>query len=164
MKLEGSCHCGAVRFSVESDTPAPFQRCYCTICRKTAGGGGFAIQLGAHAGTLEVDGKENITVYQARMDRPGDDANPEISKAERSFCSKCGTHLWLYDPSWPDHLHPHAGVIDTPLPVPPRNVHLMLEFKPDWVPIEGRAGDEQYPGYPELSIADWHAKNMPDGD
>ena len=35
MKLEGSCHCGAVRFSVESHEPVPFMRCYCSICRKT---------------------------------------------------------------------------------------------------------------------------------
>lgn len=160
MKLEGSCHCGAVRFSVETDTPLPYMRCYCNICRKTAGGGGYAIQLGAHATSLVVTGKEHISVYRARMDRPGDDAAPKISEAERSFCAKCGTHLWLYDPRWPDHLHPHAGVIDTPLPTPPRNCHIMLEFKPGWTPVEGRAGDEQFDGYPELAIADWHAKNM----
>lgn len=40
MYLEGSCHCGAVRFGVESPHPYPYQRCYCSICRKTAGGGG----------------------------------------------------------------------------------------------------------------------------
>ena len=36
MKLNGSCHCGAVKFSVESHTPYPYMRCYCSICRKTA--------------------------------------------------------------------------------------------------------------------------------
>ncbi|MGI9046838.1 MAG: GFA family protein, partial [Burkholderiales bacterium] len=40
MKLEGSCHCGAVRFRVESAHLYPFMRCYCSICRKTAGAGG----------------------------------------------------------------------------------------------------------------------------
>ena len=45
MKLEGSCHCGAVHFTVESHTPYPFLRCYCSICRKTAGGGGYAINI-----------------------------------------------------------------------------------------------------------------------
>ncbi|MCL7942209.1 hypothetical protein M8009_18170 [Halomonas sp. ATCH28] len=34
MLLEGSCHCGAVHFRV--DSPHPYQRCYCSICRKTA--------------------------------------------------------------------------------------------------------------------------------
>jgi|GEM_PF-3029017 len=27
MLLEGSCHCGAVRFRVESETPYPYQAC-----------------------------------------------------------------------------------------------------------------------------------------
>jgi hypothetical protein len=39
MLLEGSCHCGAVHFSVESEHPYPFNLCYCSICRKTAGAG-----------------------------------------------------------------------------------------------------------------------------
>ena len=50
MHLEGSCHCGAVRFSVEAPHPYPFNLCYCSICRKTAGAGGFAINLGARDG------------------------------------------------------------------------------------------------------------------
>jgi len=41
MELEGSCHCGAVRFRVSSGEPCPFNLCYCSICRKTAGGGGY---------------------------------------------------------------------------------------------------------------------------
>ena len=45
MKLEGSCHCRAVKFTVTSHTPYPYMRCYCSICRKTAGGGGFAINI-----------------------------------------------------------------------------------------------------------------------
>ena len=39
MKLAGSCSCGAVKFTVASQTPYPYMRCYCSICRKTAGGG-----------------------------------------------------------------------------------------------------------------------------
>lgn len=35
MKLEGSCYCKKVKFSVDSTTPQPFMRCYCSICRKT---------------------------------------------------------------------------------------------------------------------------------
>ena len=47
MKLNGSCHCQAVRFTVDAASPCPYMRCYCSICRKTAGGGGYAINLGA---------------------------------------------------------------------------------------------------------------------
>ena len=44
MQLKGSCHCGAVKFSLQSDSPVPFMHCYCSICRKTAGSGGYAIR------------------------------------------------------------------------------------------------------------------------
>ena len=71
MRLEGSCHCGAVRFSLNSRTPVPYMRCYCSICRKTGGGGGYAINLGGDAATLEVAGKEHLTVYQVRLEEAG---------------------------------------------------------------------------------------------
>ncbi len=91
MHLEGSCHCGAVRFSVEAYAPRPYLRCYCSICRKTAGGGGYAINLGARAETLRVEGTEHITVFQARIDGA-------TSPAERRFCGRCGSALWVWDP------------------------------------------------------------------
>ncbi|HKO66652.1 MAG TPA: GFA family protein, partial [Burkholderiaceae bacterium] len=36
MHLKGSCHCGAVKFSLQSDSPVPFMHCHCSICVKTA--------------------------------------------------------------------------------------------------------------------------------
>ena len=69
MTLEGSCRCGAVRFRVESHAPQPYQRCYCTICRKTAGGGGYAINLSAVTDTLQVDGREAILRLHAQRRR-----------------------------------------------------------------------------------------------
>jgi len=41
------------------------------------------------------------------------------SKAERRFCLKCGSALWLWDPHWPAPARPHTSAIDTPLPRPP---------------------------------------------
>src|SRR4028118_2364109 len=107
MLLEGSCHCGSVRFRVESDTFYPYQACYCSVCRKTAGGGGYAINLGAPAGTLSVEGAEHVTVYRARIDG-------ETSPAERRFCARCGSALWVWDPRWPELVHPFARAVDTP--------------------------------------------------
>jgi hypothetical protein len=54
MRLEGSCRCGAISFSVDSHTPYPYQRCYCSICRKSAGGGGYAINIMGLADTLKL--------------------------------------------------------------------------------------------------------------
>jgi hypothetical protein len=157
MRLEGSCHCGAVRFSLESDTPYPYQRCYCAICRKTAGGGGYAINLGGDARTLRVRGRKEVSVYRARLKASGD-KRARASTAERHFCRRCGSALWVFSPEWPELVHPFASAIDTPLPVPPEHTHLMLEFKAPWVELNLRPGDKRFDGYPEESIAQWHER------
>lgn len=157
MQLHGSCHCKAVTFKVRSRHPYPFNICYCGICRKLAGGGGSAINLNADFATMEVSGAEHIRVYKARLE----DAETGIvtaSNAERSFCGVCGTHLWLWDSRWPDQVHPLATVIDTPLPTPPERTHLMLDFKPDWVPFNPDGRDRQHDRYPDEGIAQWHQR------
>jgi len=155
IKLHGSCHCRAVRFSVEADAPHPFMRCYCSICRKTAGGGGYAINLGAQRNTLQVEGEENLAVYRARM------PDGSTSTGERNFCIRCGSALWLFDPAWPDLMHPHASAMDTPLPVPPNRLHMMLNSKAEWVEPEIRPGDALHEDYPDVSLAEWHQENAP---
>jgi hypothetical protein len=149
MQLIGSCHCGSVRFSVEANAPVPYLRCYCSICRKTAGGGGYAINLGARAETLRVEGEKNITMFHARIDG-------EESPAERRFCSTCGSALWVWDPRWPELVHPFASAIDTPLPEPSESEHMMLDSKANWVPVERRSTEKQHREYPSQSLEEWH--------
>src|SRR4029077_19309188 len=127
MKLDGSCHCGAVRFSVVSHTPYPFMRCYCSICRKTAGSGGYAINLSGEYATLKIKGAKNVSVYRALMGTQG--TRRTRSSGRRHFCKLCGSPLWLWDPSWPELVHPHASAIDTPLPVPREHTHILLGSK-----------------------------------
>jgi hypothetical protein len=155
--LKGSCRCNAVRFEVESHTPVPFMLCYCSICRKQQGGGGFAINLGADFETLKIKGKRHLGVYQAEIE---DDEHPqcEISSGERNFCRKCGSALWLYDPTWPELVHPFASAIDTDLPKPPEKVHLMLKYKANWVEPDIGESDRVFDVYPEESIAGWHKR------
>ena len=153
MRLEGSCHCGAVRFSLVAHSPVPFMHCHCSICRKTAGSGGFAVNLGADARTLKVEGQEHLEIYRALMD----DGQP--STGHRHFCKHCGTALWLYDPTWPELVHPHAGAIDTPLPAPPSLTHMMLGSKPAWVQAQVGPGDQSFDEYPDISLAEWHRRH-----
>jgi hypothetical protein len=157
MRLEGSCHCGAVRFSVESRHPYPFNLCYCSICRKTAGGGGYAINLSGDNATLKVIGRRSLRAYSAKIQNP-EDAEPEQSPAKRHFCGKCGSCLWLWDPRWPELVHPFASAIDTELPVPPERTHLMLDFKAPWVELHAGPHDKRFARYPEESIAEWHER------
>ncbi len=157
MKLEGSCHCGSVRFTVESEHPYPFNVCYCSICRKTTGGSGSAINLGARFDTLKVTGEENISVYRAAIFDPETRTAP-LSPAERRFCKMCGSALWVWDPRWPDLVHPLASVIDTQLPTPPEHTHLMLGSKPAWARACIRDGDKTFDEYPDESLAAWHER------
>ncbi len=155
MQLEGSCHCGKVRFTVESAEPVPFMRCYCSICRKTAGAGGYAINLGAVARSMKVTGKRELRIYRARL--PNDNGKgTHLSSGRRYFCGRCGSALWLWDPTWPDLVHPHASAIDTPLPVPPASVHCLVGSRAPWVRVEGRKNDPRFEEYPTMSLAEWH--------
>ncbi len=152
MKLEGSCHCGAVRFSLDATDAEPYLFCYCTICRKTAGGGGYAINLFGRAATLAVRGRKHIKVYRARADQVGA-AEPtpkgRLSPARRHFCERCGSALWVFDPRWPKLVHPFASAIDTPLPRPRRRTHMMLNHAAPWVAVPKRGPrDHRHAEYP----------------
>jgi len=155
MQLDGSCHCGKVRFTLECPHPYPFNLCYCSICRKTAGGGGFAINLGGVADSLRVTGEQHVQVYRALLDA---DDGPQPSPAERRFCRICGSALWVWDPRWPELIHPFASAIDTPLPATPERVHLMLGSKAPWVEVTAGPDDQTYAEYPLESIAEWHRR------
>ena len=145
MLLKGSCHCGAVRFSVQSETPFPYQYCYCSICRKTAGGGGYAINIMGKAETLKVKGRTRI--YRAR--RGG---------AQRHFCPKCGSALWLWDRRWAQWLYPFASAIDTKLPAPKERQHVMLDSKANWVAVPKGRNERRFREFSKEAIIDWHRK------
>ncbi|CAM5788702.1 GFA family protein [Rhizobacter fulvus] len=157
MRLEGSCHCRAVTFSVESHSPVPFMHCHCSICRKTAGSGGYAINLGADAATLKVRGRKHLGVYHAVLREPGQRATR--SPAGRRFCMQCGSPLWLFDPRWPELVHPHASAIDTPLPKPPEVVEIGLAWAPDWIDVPAGDGHARFEQMPDESLEDWHRRH-----
>ncbi len=157
MKIQGSCHCQAVSFEAESYTPYPFNRCYCSICRKTGGGGGYGINIMAQADTLKIHGKKNITVYQAMIE---DEDTQEMYKSSghRHFCKRCGSCLWISDPNWPEWIYPFASAIDTPLPKPPQIISNMINYAVAWAHIPSGKNDLQFEEYSGISIEDWHKK------
>ena len=157
MKLEWSCCCRKVRCSLRSDHAYPFNLCYCSICRKADGSGGYAINLGGPADSLAVRGEEHTTMFQELIrDQPI--GKSERSPLERRFCGACGTPLLALDPRWPELIHPFASAIDTVLPVPPERTHLMLGSKAPWVEIFAGTDDPHFDEYPEESIAAWHER------
>lgn len=158
MWIEGSCHCRSVRFRVSSRAPYPYMRCYCSICRKTAGGGGYAINIRGEAATLEVVGREHLSVYQAHLGTTPEGEDRGVSPGRRHFCATCGSALWIEDPRWNEWVYPFASAIDSELPIPPSNVHMMEDSRANWVEVPNGAGDEHFAGYPRESIDQWHAR------
>lgn len=158
MKLEGSCHCGKVKFSVESHTPYPFMRCYCSICRKTAGGGGYAINIMGQTDTFKVKGKKYVRVYRVRF-KSGKHKRGVLSTGQRHFCGYCASALWVYDPQWPELIHPFASAIDTDLPKSPETIHMMLGSAANWVDIPKGNKEIHFTRYPNESIEEWHKRH-----
>lgn len=157
MKLEGSCHCKAVSFTVESRTPYPYNHCYCSKCRK-AGGGGYGVNIMAEYRTLAVTGAGNVAVYRSRDNHRGLYEEDGLGYSRRSFCKTCGTPLWIYNPRYADAVYPCAAAIDTELPRAPRRSHNMLGYKASWVPVPDGPAETRNEFYPEEGIEQWHRR------
>lgn len=74
---QGSCHCGAVRFEVETEV-SPATRCNCSLCRRK----GALMSPGFSADALKiVKGEGDLTLYQF---------NSRVAK--HFFCKHCGIY------------------------------------------------------------------------
>ena len=83
MKVDGHCHCGAVRFRAEVD-PSKVVACHCTDCQ-TLSGAAFRTVVPTVEGSFELlSGKLNVYV------KTGDSGN----RREQSFCPDCGTPIY----------------------------------------------------------------------
>lgn len=145
--LEGSCHCGAVRFSVETRTPYPYRRCYCSRCRKTAGGTGAAANLLADASTLRLEGRESLGDYTAQ------------DRTRTRFCGRCGSALYLTIEGGAGRIYPFASAIDTPLPEPPETVHVFVDQAPAWAAPGAADEVHRFARNTSESIEDWHRRH-----
>jgi hypothetical protein len=158
MHLEGSCYCGKVKFTCVSQTPYPYMRCYCSICRKSTGGGGYAINILAQYDSMKITGREHLGSFHGKTDDPDNPGEMLESPGKRFFCKHCGSALWAYDERWAEWIYPNASCIDTPLPTPPELTHIMLDFKAPWCEAEIGENDKHFDRYPEESIVDWHQR------
>ena len=80
LALMGRCLCGAVRLRVASNE-AEVGACHCRMCQRWSGG--VFVCFRAQAEAVEVEGE--VTRF----------ASSDF--AERAFCPRCGSHLWMRD-------------------------------------------------------------------
>jgi hypothetical protein len=75
MAYDGSCHCGAVTFTVEGDTPADAMSCNCSHCRRK----GFLLTF-VPAGQFTLNsGEGSLSTYTFNT-----------HKLKHRFCPACG--------------------------------------------------------------------------
>ena len=90
MKVEGSCHCGAIAYEAIVD-PQKAGVCHCTDCQ-TLSGAPFRASVPAAAEDFRIlRGQPKIYIKTAESG----------SRRAQAFCADCGTPLWSIPPSAP---------------------------------------------------------------
>jgi len=90
MEVQGSCHCGRVKYEALVD-PARTAICHCTDCQNLTGSA-YRVSVPAIEGSFRITSGEP-SVYVKRGDSG--------SRRAQAFCSNCGSPLYTYDADSP---------------------------------------------------------------
>jgi hypothetical protein len=66
--------------------------------------------------------------------------------------------LWVWNPKWPELVHPAASAIDTPLPEPAERYAMMTRYAPAWADVPSGPGVTRFEQYTDCSIEEWHKR------
>lgn len=97
MKIEGGCHCGAVRFEAQVPEAVDVLDCNCSICAMT----GFRHLMVPHGEFRLLSGESELTSY-----RFGTGA------ANHLFCSTCGVKSFYQPRSHPEAWSVNLNALD----------------------------------------------------
>jgi len=84
MKIDGACHCGAIRYEAEVD-PARVMICHCTDCQILSGSAFRTVAPAPKASFRLLCGQPKIYVKTT-----ADSGN----KRTQAFCANCGTPIY----------------------------------------------------------------------
>jgi len=87
MKIDGSCHCGAITIEGEAD-PEKVAICHCTDCQ-TGTASAFRISIPVAGTMLKMTGQP--TTY---LKTTADSGRPRV----QAFCGKCGSPIYSTTP------------------------------------------------------------------
>ena len=111
-RYEGSCHCGIVRFAIETDFPE-LTTCDCSICRRKN-----ALMVKVHESQFSLlAGEESMTEYQFHT-----------RTARHFFCKVCGIYPFHRKRVTPDYVG--------------SNVYCLHDFDPAGIPVRQTIGAE----------------------
>jgi hypothetical protein len=96
----GSCHCGAVQFSFESDEPIDRGlRCNCSLCSRK---GAMMMPFAVAPDKMHIDAEEGaLGLYQFGA-----------KTAKHYFCKHCGIYTFHVTARMPDHYRANLGCIE----------------------------------------------------
>jgi len=94
--MEGSCHCGRVRFRVTADL-ARVTDCNCSICTKK----GFLHLIVPPEQFELISGADSLTTYRFNT-----------GTARHTFCATCGIHPFYVPRSDPDKIDVNVRCLD----------------------------------------------------
>lgn len=107
---QGACHCGAIRFEIDTEI-TELTMCDCSLCSKKN-----ALMCTAHESAFKlIAGEDKLSLYTWNS-----------GVAKHYFCSVCGIYPFHKKRSMPDHY----GV----------NVRCLANFDPASVPIRAASG------------------------
>jgi hypothetical protein len=98
MKYQGSCHCQAVKFTIEAPNSVEVERCNCSICAKS---GFLHLIIPLSQFSLET-GAESLTNYRFNT-----------GVANHTFCKICGGKPFYTPRSNPDGIDINVNCLDT---------------------------------------------------
>ncbi len=107
-EYRGSCHCGAVTFSVEAPEHVELERCNCSICTKS----GYLHLIVPSARFRLLGGEEALHCYTFNS-----------GVARHYFCTTCGVKPYYVPRSNPDGIDVNFNCLDGERPA-----HTIVEF------------------------------------
>src|SRR5579859_5711462 len=100
MKVEGSCHCGAVAFEADV-TPGQINICHCADCQQLTGSAFRANIAASAAGFRLLRGTPRIYIKTADSG----------TKRAHAFCPECGTPIYAAAPRDPPTYSLRVGTL-----------------------------------------------------
>ncbi len=119
MKLQGGCHCGQVRYQVETPDKLVLSECNCSICYKS----GMIGLIVPRAQFQLLRGEDQLSTYTFNT-----------STAQHHFCSNCGVKSFYVPRSHPDGVSVNFRCLDDAATL----VHKLS-------PFNGQEWEQQYP-------------------
>lgn len=133
-RSQGSCLCGAVKFSV----PLPVQwvaHCHCTRCQR-AHAAAVVTWVGVAEPAVRLSDPDSaLRWYRAE------------SGGERGFCGRCGSPMFFKSARWPGELH-IARALFAEAPGQEAQAHVFYDSHVDWLTLADDA-------LPKKSAADF---------